>query len=146
MYTKRKEFLKKKAAAIKIQTIFRVFYARKMFKTKKMQDDDQKNFSYFAKQAIIIQKIFRGFFVRKYVHNFYLRKEELKALERKNEEFKKELEAFGKAQAIESEEYRMEQAKQEFASLAKNLHHLSSTRNIPGVYNSPFAAQKPAVF
>lgn len=30
--------------------------------------------------------------------------------------------------------------------LAKNLHHLSSTKNIPGVYNSPFALNKPAVF
>ena len=40
----------------------------------------------------------------------------------------------------------MEQAKAEFASLAKNLHHLTSTKNIPGVYNSPFAMQKPSVF
>ena len=26
------------------------------------------------------------------------------------------------------------------------MHHLSSTKTIPGVYNSPFAMQKPAAF
>ena len=49
-----------------------------------MQDDNHKNLAYFAQQAIIIQKMFRGFFVRKYVHDFYLRKQELQALDRKN--------------------------------------------------------------
>ena len=66
--------------------------------------------SYFAQQAIIIQKIFRGFFVRKYLHNFYLRKEELNALDKKNMEFKKSLDLFGKAQAIEAEQYKKELA------------------------------------
>lgn len=51
----------------------------------------------------MIQKIFRGFYVRKYVHNFYLRKEELQALAAKNDQFRKELDEFGKAQAAESE-------------------------------------------
>lgn len=51
----------------------------------KMVDNNRKNETYFAKQAITIQKLFRGFFVRKYIHNFYLRKEELQALERKND-------------------------------------------------------------
>jgi hypothetical protein len=43
---------------------------------------------YFAQQAIIIQKVFRGFFVRKYIHNFYMRKSELEALQTKNLQFK----------------------------------------------------------
>lgn len=50
-----------------------------------MQEDNRKNLLYFAKQAVMIQKIFRGFYVRKYVHNFYLRKEELQALDKKNQ-------------------------------------------------------------
>ena len=89
MFIKRKEFLKKKTSTIKIQTLFRAFYARKMFKTLRMKDQNNKNLQYFARQAMIIQKFFRGFYVRKYVHNFYLRKEELKALERKNEDFRR---------------------------------------------------------
>lgn len=89
MFIKRKQFKKKKAAAIRIQTVFRVFNAQKKFKIRKMQDDNKKNMSYFARQAVMIQKIFRGFFVRKYVHDFYLRKQELQALEKKNSEFRK---------------------------------------------------------
>ena len=56
-----------------------------------MEEHNKKNFNYFAQQAVMIQKIFRGFYVRKYVHNFYLRKEELQALAAKNDQFRKEL-------------------------------------------------------
>lgn len=98
-------------AAIRIQTFVRGWRARKEVKNRKIQEINRKNMLYFGKQAVIIQKMFRGFYVREYVHNFYLRKEELQALERKNEEFKKELEALGKAQEKESEEYQKKQAK-----------------------------------
>lgn len=80
MYVKRKEFLRKKAAATTIQTHFRAYSARKLFKNKLKQDRNQKNIAYFAQQAILIQKVFRGYFVRKYIHDFYLRKAELQAL------------------------------------------------------------------
>lgn len=84
MYLKRKEFLRKKAAAIKIETHFRAYYARQQFKHRLAYDNNIKNLKYFAQQAIIIQKIFKGYFVRKYIHNFQLRKSELKALQQKN--------------------------------------------------------------
>ena len=84
MYMKRKEFLRKKASAVKIQTAFRVFDAKKKFKMSRMSDANKKNIAYFAKQATMIQKVFRGFFVRKYIHNYYLRKQELEALQQKN--------------------------------------------------------------
>jgi hypothetical protein len=146
MYVRRKEFLRKKAAAIKIETHFRAYYARQQFRLRQLQDCNSKNLQYFAQQATIIQKLFRGYFVRKYIHNFYMRKSELEALQTKNAHFRAELEQFGTAQAQEAEEYQQELAKAEFGALAKNLHHLSSTRAVPGVYNSPFALQKPAVF
>ena len=37
-------------------------------------------------------------------------------------------------------------ARSEFNQLAKNLHHLSSTLTIPGVYNPPYARIKPTAF
>lgn len=80
--------MKKKAAAIKIETQYRAYHARKHFKIKQSKDYNEKNMHYFAQQAILIQKIFRGFFVRKYKNNFYLRKQELQALQTKNEQFK----------------------------------------------------------
>jgi hypothetical protein len=45
------------------------------------------------------------------------------------------------------EQKRQEQtARTEFAELAGNLHHLVSTKAIPGVYNPPFVALKPQAF
>ena len=99
MYIKRKEFLRKKAAAVTIQTHFRSYYARKSYQQKKQQDINQKCLTYFDQQATLIQKCFRGFFVRKLIHNFYMRKKELKALEEKNQQFKEELEEYGRVQA-----------------------------------------------
>ena len=75
MYIKRKEFLRKKAAAITIQTHFRSFYARKSFRLKRKEDLNQKCLAYYSQQATLIQKVFRGFFVRKLIHNFYMRKQ-----------------------------------------------------------------------
>ena len=37
-------------------------------------------------------------------------------------------------------------ARTEFTELAKNLHHLSSTLAIPGVYNPPYSNTKPTAF
>lgn len=146
MYVKRKEFLRKKAAATTIQTQFRAFSARRRFREMLKGDRNAKNIAYFSQQATLIQKVFRGYFVRKYIHDFYLRKAELQALKEKNQQFRDELEEYGKVQAVEAEEYQQELAKAEFGALAKNLHHLSSTKGIPGVYNSPFAVEKPTVF
>ena len=111
MYIKRKEFLRKKAAAITIQTHFRSYYARKSFKLKRRQDTNNKCLTYFDHQATLIQKVFRGYFVRKLIHNFYMRKQELKALEEKNNHFKEELEEYGKVQAQEAEQYQQELAR-----------------------------------
>lgn len=48
---------------------------------------------------------------------------------------------------VEEEEKRNELvARSEFEQLALNLHHLSSTKAIPGVYNPPYQHIKPAAF
>lgn len=146
MYIKRKEFLRKKAAAVRVETQFRAHYARKLYRQRLAQHTNAQHLTYFAQQATLIQKVFRGYYIRKVMHNFYMRKQELRELGQRNEQFREELGEFGRAQALEAEQYQQELARAEFQALAKNLHHLSSTRNIPGVYNSPFALQKPVVF
>ena len=104
-------FSEKKAAAITIQTHFRSFYARKNYQQNKQHDLNRKCLTYFSQQATLIQKVFRGYFVRKLIHNFYMRKQELKALEEKNQQFKEELEEYGKVQAMEAEQYQQELAR-----------------------------------
>jgi hypothetical protein len=117
-----------------------------VFRERQAAAMNAKNLHYFSQQATLIQKVFRGYFERKYIHNFYMRKNELSALAQKNSQFRQELHQFGRAQAQEAEQYQQQLAHAEFQALAKNLHHLSSTKGIPGVYNSPFSLEKPAVF
>ena len=45
--------------------------------------------------------------------------------------------------AFEEQKRQEQTARTEFAELASNLHHLSSTKAIPGVYNPPYASNKP---
>ena len=49
---------------------------------------------------------------------------------------------------MEQEEQKTQEncARKEFAALASNLHHLCSTRAIPGVYNPPYSQLKPQAF
>jgi hypothetical protein len=78
MYIKRKEFLRKKAAAVKIETQFRAHYARKMYRQRLSAHTNAQHLTYFAQQATLIQKVFRGYYIRKVMHNFYMRKQELR--------------------------------------------------------------------
>ena len=67
-------------------------------------------------------------------------------VETKNEEVRKNLEEYVKA-TMNQEAKRAEQnARTEFAELASNLHHLTSTKAIPGVYNPPYSQLKPQAF
>lgn len=86
---------------------------------------------------------YRGFYSRKYEHDFYARKAYLQHVETKNEEVRRILDSHHK-ERIGDEQKRQEQcARTEFAELAGNLHHLTSTRAIPGVYNPPYSQLKP---
>ena len=63
-----------------------------------------------------------------------------------NEEVRKKLDEHYRG--IENEEHKRQEtyARTEFSELAGNLHHLTSTRAVPGVYNPPYSAIKPQAF
>jgi hypothetical protein len=42
---------------------------------------------------------------------------------------------------VEETKRQEETARAEFAQLASNLHHLTSTKAIPGVYNPPYVKE-----
>ena len=60
-------------------------------------------------------------------------------MEEKNEQVRKVLEQHNKDRIMEEIKKQEYMARTEFAELAGNLHHLSSTRAVPGVYNPPFS-------
>ena len=89
---------------------------------------------------------YRGYYSRKYEHDFYARKQYLAHVAHKNEEVRQLLDQHNLEQA-KSEQIRQEEcARTEFSELAQNLHHLSSTKAIPGVYNPPYSQLKPQAF
>lgn len=143
-----KKFKHLRHCAITIQRYFRGHKARERFIKRKYIDNQLKLDCYFSAQAVVIQKHFRGYYCRKYVHDFYARKEYMRFLEYKNEEIQKQMQDYYEKTSKEDEERREANARKEFRELARNLHHLSSTKTVPGVYNSPFLPDdaKPSAF
>ena len=103
---------------------------------------------YFHTVASIIQKIFRGYYVRKYKHDFYARKRYLTNVAQKNHEVRQKLDDFRKTSEIEEQKRKEEIARMELTKVASNVHHLCSTKAVPGVFNSPYISEemKPQIF
>lgn len=89
---------------------------------------------------------YRGFYSRKYEHDFYARKKYLKHVETKNEEVRRNLEEHNRKLSQEEQKRQEQAARTEFSELAGNLHHLTSTKAVPGVYNPPYSQLKPQAF
>uniref|UniRef100_A0A3B5AYX6 Spermatogenesis associated 17 n=1 Tax=Stegastes partitus TaxID=144197 RepID=A0A3B5AYX6_9TELE len=85
-----------------------------------------------------IQRRWRGFFVRKYIHNFYARKSYLEGVTMKNESVRRELDELEELQKRERDCLAMVKEQTAKVYQAHRLHHLVSTKQCPGVFNSPF--------
>ncbi|VWU50057.1 conserved protein, unknown function [Hepatocystis sp. ex Piliocolobus tephrosceles] len=107
-------------------------YILKKLKQKKVEEQELMFKCY---NAIKIQKTFRGYYSRKYVHDFYKRKKEIIELDNyvkmQQSEFSKEIEKRKKQQMLYDQELR----EQKIYNVAKNLHHVVSTKAQKGVYN-----------
>ena len=59
---------------------------------------------------------------------------------------KKQTDEYQKRAAIENDKIREETARAEFNEICKKVHHLASTKAIPGVYNPQGQGVKPQAF
>ncbi|KAL3065277.1 hypothetical protein OYC64_015449 [Pagothenia borchgrevinki] len=124
--------------AITIQKIWRGFTARARFRQMVKAAYLIMKMNFYEEMAVRIQRRWRGFFVRKYIHNFYARKRYLEGLSRKNALVRREL---GELEELQKRERDcLEMVKEQTAKVYKahRLHHLLSTKQCPGVFNSPF--------
>ncbi len=96
----------------------------------------RKNF--YDKQATLCQKTWRGYFSRKYIFNYYKRKAYLLAIQHKNEAVLNELKEYKDYMDRQAEEKRNIEKYQKLEEKAKREHYLISTKQISGVYNSPY--------
>ncbi|XP_070766299.1 spermatogenesis-associated protein 17 [Enoplosus armatus] len=124
--------------AIIIQKIWRGFTARARFRQMVKAAYFIMKMNFYEEMAVRIQRRWRGFFMRKYIHNYYARKSYLEGLSRKNELVRRELDELEELQ--KRERVCLEMVKEQTAKVyqAHRLHHLLSTKQCPGVFNSPF--------
>ncbi|XP_026869867.2 spermatogenesis-associated protein 17 [Electrophorus electricus] len=121
-----------------IQKTWRGFTARKHFRQRVKTAYFLMKMNFYNEMAVKIQQRWRGYYIRKYVHNYYARKMYLEALAKKNEQIRSELEELAEHQRRERARAAMEKEEQEKSAQAQRLHFLLSTKQCPGVFNSPF--------
>ncbi|XP_005733371.1 spermatogenesis-associated protein 17 [Pundamilia nyererei] len=124
--------------AIIIQKIWRGFTARARVRQMVKAAYFIMKMNFYEEMVVRIQRTWRGFFVRKYIHNFYARKKYMEGLVMKNELVRRELDQLEDLQKRERD--CLDMVKEHTAKVyqAHRLHHLLSTKQCPGVFNSPF--------
>ena len=145
-------------AAVKIQALYRMHKLYKSYKTLKKAVGQVKKYfigfrtrkmfwkaiekklalercMFYSSCATVIQRVYRGFYSRKYVHDFWARKKYITHIERKNEKRRDKVNVYHQTLTNEEERALENNARMEFHKLASSLHHLTSTRAIPGVYS-----------
>jgi hypothetical protein len=129
-----------------IQRCCRGWLARLRTRERRLQRLQGMNMVFFHHCASVIQKFYRGCWSRRHLHNYYGRKNYLATVARRGEwtcEYLAKDYELKLNQAKLDEEVKM---RQEFNSLAGELHHLVSTKTIPGVYNPPYNDALPKAF
>lgn len=133
-YSQNKVYLTIRNATCNIQRVYRGYkYGRSLIKqllAEKTRKEKELLLDYCATQ---IQKVFRGYRFRKNVHNYYARKQYLQSVYRKGQEIQHYIERWKQLQhAISLEEKEIKEL-EEFERTTANMHHLLSTKTIPGV-------------
>ncbi|XP_004700204.1 spermatogenesis-associated protein 17 [Echinops telfairi] len=88
--------------------------------------------------AVRIQRRWRGYRIRKYCFNYYYLKEYLRAVSEANDAISEALEEFAEMKEREEKKAELERQEKERDYQARKMHYLLSTKQIPGIYNSPF--------
>ncbi|CAO2638811.1 Spermatogenesis-associated protein 17 [Lemmus lemmus] len=95
----------------------------------------------YNEMAVRIQRRWRGFRIRKYCFNYYYLKEYLRAVSETNDAIREALEEFAEMKEREERKARLEREEKHRDQQARKMHYLLSTKQVPGIYNSPFRKQ-----
>lgn len=118
-----------------IQKLFRNHVDYKKFCNIKNNFYEEKQLKFYNYLVLQIQRCFRGYYSRKYKSDMKKRKKYIQELQEKNDELIRSMSAYAEKQLEEDYLYQKKLKEEKFFKLAQNLHHLTSTKQIPGVYN-----------
>ncbi|XP_034043990.1 spermatogenesis-associated protein 17 [Thalassophryne amazonica] len=124
--------------AIIIQKIWRGFIARTHYRQMVEEAYFIMKMNFYNEMAVRIQRQWRGFYVRKYIHSYYARKRYLQSVAIQNDAVRRKLDEFEELQMKERECLLKVKEHAKKVHEAHRLHHLLSTHQCPGVFNSPF--------
>jgi hypothetical protein len=147
-YLCEKRFILLKKVSLEIQKNFKGYLARAQHMQSVKDLSNDMNMQFYEYHLTIIQKNWRGFNSRRSKLDYHERKKYLQKIKQKNEETLTKVQEYSRAIQYEMERKREEDHRKGFNQVASNLHHLVSTRIIPGVYNPPHIPEehKPQVF
>lgn len=133
-------------ATTMIQRNVKGWSGRRKAKLRRLAVERQRNRVFFDYCATTIQKRFRGHWSRVYRHGYYARKAYLEDIATAGE---KTVDFLHKIGAAAEENKRIDdekKVKRELKTICSDLHHLISTRHIPGIYNGPYSDVVPSAF
>ncbi|XP_017381796.1 spermatogenesis-associated protein 17 isoform X1 [Cebus imitator] len=121
-----------------IQKWWRGFLGRKQYQLTVQVAYYTMMMNLYNAMAVRIQRRWRGYRVRKYLFNYYYLKEYLRVVSETNDAIRKALEEFAEMKEREEKKANLEREEKKRDYQARKMHYLLSTKQIPGIYNSPF--------
>ncbi|XP_031194006.1 spermatogenesis-associated protein 17 isoform X2 [Mastomys coucha] len=121
-----------------IQKWWRSFLGRKYYQLIVEAAYYTMKMNLYNEMAVRIQRHWRGFRIRKYCFNYYYLKEYLRAVSETNDAIREALEEFAEMKEREERKALLEREEAQKDYQARKMHYLLSTKQISGVYNSPF--------
>ncbi|KOB85854.1 hypothetical protein PFDG_01303 [Plasmodium falciparum Dd2] len=101
---------------------------------KKAKSEEQA-ILYLSDNATKIQKIFRGYYSRKYIHDYFKRKMQILEMDNYVKEQRNNMMLGLEERKKKQLQYDNTMRDKKIHQVAKNLHHLVSTKTQKGVYN-----------
>nr|Q4R7Z7.1 RecName: Full=Spermatogenesis-associated protein 17 [Macaca fascicularis]BAE00775.1 unnamed protein product [Macaca fascicularis] len=121
-----------------IQKWWRSFLGRKQYQLTVQVAYYTMMMNLYNAMAVRKQRRWRGYRVRKYLFNYYYLKEYLRVVSETNDAIRKALEEFAEMKEREEKKANLEREEKKRDYQARKMHYLLSTKQIPGIYNSPF--------
>ncbi|XP_047696749.1 spermatogenesis-associated protein 17 [Prionailurus viverrinus] len=125
-------------AATVIQKCWRGYLGRQHYQLIVKLEFCTMKMNLYNAMAVRIQKRWRGYRIRKYCFNYFYLKEYLKAVSETNDAVREALEEFAEMKEREEKKADLEREEKKRDYQARKMHYLLSTKQIPGIYNSPF--------
>lgn len=122
-------------AGNEIQRVFRGHMGRKKARAAADSKKNGRRMYYLHFLCIQMQRCFRGYYSRKYKHDQARRKQYCRMIEEKGQEIVDQMAEYARIQAEREAEEARAKREELFRTYAQNLHHLTSTSHIRGVYN-----------